>query len=327
MIKNSKSIQNLQMLKKNFHEIDLISPATPLTLEDNELIKLFLKSHSLRFNYFNEGCVSLIRYDDSFFSSIDVNKRFDNLISSAINPNSKILWCTKGGYGSADLLPLLASYPKHKIPKKTLIGFSDITSIATFMQKNWGWDIICAPMLNQIVKKKVSEISVKKILNLILTKNQILEYNLHLLKGQEIEICSEIVGGCLSVLSANIGTKYQINWHNKILFLEDEGEDGERLDRFLTQIAFMINENKQKPKAILLGNFLAENEFGKPKVKKIELAIKMFINKVNFQVPIYQDCNAILGHSYHQEPLGLGIKTTISKNNQIRQKINLNILS
>ena len=45
MIKNSKSIQNLQMLKKIFHEIDLISPATPTNLEDNELIKLFLKNH------------------------------------------------------------------------------------------------------------------------------------------------------------------------------------------------------------------------------------------------------------------------------------------
>lgn len=326
-MQNSKSIQNLQMLKKNFHEIDLISPATPPTFEDNKLIKLFLNKYSLRFNYFNEDCVSLIEHNDNFFSSIDVNKRFDNLISSATNPKSKILWCTKGGYGSADLLPLLANYPKHKIPKKTLIGFSDITSIATFMQKSWGWDIICAPMLNQIVKEKVSETSTQKILDLILSKNQILEYDINLLKGKESEINSEIVGGCLSVLSANIGTKYQINWHNKILFLEDEGEDGERLDRFLTQIAFMINENKQKPKAILLGNFLAENEFGKPKAKKIEIAIKMFINKVNFGVPIYQDSKAILGHSYYQEPLGLGIKTIISKNNQIRQKINLNILS
>lgn len=315
------------MSKKIFNEIDLISPATPLTFEDNKLIKIFLNNHSLKFNYFNEDCVSLIEYNDNFFSSIDVSKRFDNLISSATNPNSKILWCNRGGYGSADLLPFLANYPKERIPKKTLIGFSDITSIATFMQKNWGWDIICAPMLYQVVHQKVSNESVHKILNLILQKNQVLRYNLNLLKGHPTEIKSELVGGCLSVLSANIGTKYQINWHNKILFLEDEGEDGERLDRFLTQIAFMINENKPKPRAIILGNFLAKNDFGSPKSEKIELALKLFLKKINYPIPIYQDQKAILGHSYHQEPLGLGIKTLISKDNQIQQKINLNILS
>ncbi|MFM7702479.1 MAG: LD-carboxypeptidase [Alphaproteobacteria bacterium] len=315
------------MLKKNLKEIDLISPATPLSFEDNNLIKLFLNKYSLKYNFFHEDSVSLTKYNNNFFSTIEVEKRFCNLISSAENPNSRILWCTRGGYGSADLLPLLAKYPNHKIPKKTLVGFSDITSIATFMQKKWGWDIICAPMLYQIIKKKVSDDSIEKILNLILHKNQILEYNLALLKGKESVLLSELVGGCLSVLCSNIGTKYQINWHNKILFLEDEGEDGERLDRYLTQIAFMINENKQKPKAIILGNFLAGNEFGSPKSEKVEIAIKLFLKKILFDLPIYQEKNGILGHSFNQEPIGLGIKTKISLDNKIQQKINLNILS
>lgn len=315
------------MLKKNLNEIDLISPATPVNFEDNNLIKLFLVKHSLRFNFFHEDCVSLTKYNNNFFSSIDVGKRFDNLISSATNPNSEILWCTRGGYGSADLLPLLAKYPSQKIPKKTLIGFSDITSIATFMQNKWGWDIICAPMLYQIIKKKVSDDSIEKILNLILQKNQILEYDLTLLKGKEGDLLSELVGGCLSVLCGNVGTKYQVNWYNKILFLEDEGEDGERLDRYLTQIAFMINENSQKPKAIILGNFLEGNEFGNPKTEKIEIAIKLFLKKIIYDLPIYQEKKGILGHSFNQEPIGLGIKTKISLNNKILQKINLNILS
>jgi len=44
-------------------------------------------------------------------------------------------------------------------------------------------------------------------------------------------------------------------------------------------------------------------------------------------LPIYQEKNGILGHSYNQEPIGLGIKTKISLDNKIQQKINLNILS
>ena len=56
--------------------------------------------------------------------------------------------------------------PKPK-NKKILIGFSDIVSIATFVQQNWGWKVICAPMLSQILKNKVSAQSQQIIFDLI----------------------------------------------------------------------------------------------------------------------------------------------------------------
>lgn len=91
-------------------------------------------------------------------------------------------------------------------------------------------------------KNKVSAQSQQIIFDLIHKKITELNYDLKLLKGVASDVEAEIVGGCVSVLAGNYATKNQLNWRNKILFLEDEGEDGERLDRYFTQIAFMINE-------------------------------------------------------------------------------------
>jgi muramoyltetrapeptide carboxypeptidase len=46
----------------------------------------------------------------------------------------------------------------------------------------------------------------------------------------------EVIGGCLSVLVASIGTPYAPNFDGRILFLEDVGEKAYRVDRMLVQL-------------------------------------------------------------------------------------------
>ncbi len=45
-----------------------------------------------------------------------------------------------------------------------------------------------------------------------------------------------MIGGNLSVLTAMIGSAYLPSWQQKILFLEEVGEDIYRVDRMLTQL-------------------------------------------------------------------------------------------
>lgn len=305
--------------------IDIASIATPCTFEENDLIKKILVKNNFEVNFFNENKVSINEPQNNHFASIDAHQRFLNFQQASENTNSKIIWCNRGGYGSADILPFLYKMPKPK-NKKILIGFSDIVSIASFVQQNWGWKVICAPMLAQILKNKVSAQSQQIIFDLIHKKITELNYDLKLLKGVASDVEAEIVGGCVSVLAGNYATKNQLNWRNKILFLEDEGEDGERLDRYFTQIAFMINEKKSQPKAILLGNFLEENDFGNPQSQKINIAIQKFCDKIN-DITIWQEATNSLGHSFNQKPLILGIKSKILTRGKILQKINLSFFS
>jgi muramoyltetrapeptide carboxypeptidase len=62
-----------------------------------------------------------------------------------------------------------------------------------------------------------------------------------------------IIGGCLSIIAASIGTCYEIKTEGKILFIEDQGEPPYRLDRMLTHLR--LAGKLDSVGGILLGNF------------------------------------------------------------------------
>ena len=307
---------NLKALKLG-DVVDIISPATACTQDEIAKIKKFVKKIGLLPRVFLEEKLTLKKPVSHEFPSFAAKQRFQQLKNSIENSESKIIWCTRGGYGSADLLPFLQKMKKPK-NQKIFIGFSDLVSVTTFLQQEWNWQVICAPMLSQIVLNKVSKKSEKAILDLIFGKAKELKYKLEPLNNfTKTTINSEITGGCISVLAGNFGTKNQIDWKNKILFLEDEGEDGERLDRYFNQITTIIIEQKKSPQAILLGNFLEANPHGTPKAKNIKLAIEKFVERIyenNLKIPIFTEKSKCLGHSKNIMPLILGCKNTIKNN-------------
>jgi muramoyltetrapeptide carboxypeptidase len=304
------------MIKKG-DSVDIVSIGTPCTFEENQKIKNYLQKIGLNARFFLESETSITKAQDSEFATIPAKKRFEQL-KMAINSDSEIIWCSRGGYGSAEVLPFLQKMKKPK-KQKIFIGFSDISSINIFLMQKWNWQTITAPVLIQLALEKVSHSSDQATSNLIFGKTKELKYNLRLLSGKDKELNTEIIGGCISVLSGHFSTTNQIDWKDKILFLEDEGEDGERLDRYFYQIATIINESKIKPAAILLGNFLEANPHGSPKAKNIETAIKRFSQNLG-DIPLYQEKTSCLGHSRNMMPLILGKKSLI-KNGLLIQKV------
>jgi muramoyltetrapeptide carboxypeptidase len=304
------------MLKKN-QLIDVVSIASPCDSAQIVKIKNFLLKNCLKAQIFLEKETAVKSLPNHEFAIIDAEIRFQQL-KKAINSNSKIIWCARGGYGSAEILPFLQKMTKPKT-EKIFIGFSDIASINLFLMQNWNWQTITAPVLLQLVENKVSKKSQKAILDLIFGKTEELKYKLKNLSKKQLDLEAKITGGCVSVIAGNFATKNQINWHNKILFLEDEGEDGERLDRYFYQIATIIKESKKKPKAILLGNFLQANLHGTPRAKNILIAIEKLVKNLP-EIAIYQEIGGHLGHSFEMLPLILNKNCKI-KNNILTQKI------
>lgn len=309
----NQKIMNFTKLKKG-DVIDIISPGTACDLEEISQIKKLVKKIGFLPRIFLEKELTLKKSVKHEFPSFDAAKRFAQLKNAIENSESKIIWCARGGYGSADLITFLKSLKKPKNPK-IFIGFSDISSINLFLIQEWGWEVITAPMLIQLALKKVSIKSQKAILDLLLGKTKELKYELTALNTERKNLSKIVVGGCISVIAAHFATKNQINWEDKILFLEDEGEDGERLDRYFQQILTIIIESKKLPAAILLGNFLEANPHGTPKAKNIEMAIKRFVEKIaknKLEIAIFQEKLGNLGHSKNMMPLILGKKAEIN---------------
>lgn len=303
---------NLKFLKKN-DVVDVVFLGTAGTFDEVKKIKNFVKKIGLTPNIFLEKETTLKKSISHEFPSFKASHRFEQFKKS-VESDSKIIWCARGGYGSAELLPFLVKMKKPKIPK-IFIGFSDISSLNNFLLEEWGWKIVSAPMLAQIALNKVTEKSAKAIVDFIFGKKTELKYSLNLISSEKKSVNAIIVGGCVSVLAGQFGTKNQINWQDKILFLEDEGEDGERLDRYFYQIVQIISQQKKIPKAIVLGNFLEANPHGTPKGKNIEMAIKKFAEKLleaGLEIPLWQEKSKSLGHSRSMLPLVLGAEVKIS---------------
>jgi muramoyltetrapeptide carboxypeptidase len=305
------------MLKKN-DIVDIVSLGTPCSPKENEKIKNYLKKIGLTPRIFLEKETSIAKNQTSEFATIDAKKRFEQLKKS-IESDSKIIWCSRGGYGSAEILPFLMKMKK-PTKQKIFIGFSDISSLNIFLIQKWNWQVISGPMLIQLALEKVSKISEKALLDLLFGKVKELKYSLKNLNNCNAEVKTKTIGGCISVVSGHFGTKNQIDFKNKILFLEDEGEDGERLDRYFYQIVTIINETKSKPAAVVLGNFLEANPHGTPKAKNIEIAIGRFAEKLG-NIPLFEEKSKCLGHSKNMLPLLLGAETKITKSGVLLQKI------
>ena len=303
--------------------VDIISPGTASTISEIEKIKNFVKKIGLNPRIFLEEKFILKTPSSCELPAFSAELRFEQLRQAIENPESKIIWCARGGYGTGDLLPFLEKMPKPKKPK-IFIGFSDISSLNQLLIGKWNWQVVSAPVLLQIAVNSVSKKSEKAIIDFIFGKKSELKYSLKLLnekKSQPLETL--IVGGCVSVLAGHFGTKNQLDWNKKILFLEDEGEDGERLDRYFRQIVEISFEQKKFPAAIVLGNFLQANPHGTPQAKNIELAIEKFIQRwqeKNLSIPLFAEKSKCLGHSKNMMPLVLGHQTKITADNFLIQK-------
>src|SRR5690625_1438457 len=69
----------------------------------------------------------------------------------------------------------------------------------------------------------------------------------------EGEGAGRIVGGNLSLIVSTIGTPYEIDLENKILFIEDTGEKLYKIDSYINQLK---QSNKlKKLKGIVIGDF------------------------------------------------------------------------
>ncbi len=308
------------MLKKN-DVVDIVSLGTACTSDEIKKIKNYVKKIGLIPNIFLEKETTLKKSVTHEFPFFSAEARFEQLKKSIENPDSKIIWCSRGGYGSAEILPFLMKMKKPKT-QKIFIGFSDISALNIFLIQQWGWKVVSAPMLIQLALAKVSKKSEKAILDLVFGRTKELKYKLITLTRlttYDLRLTT-ITGGCLSVISSHFSTKNELDWNAKILFLEDEGEDGERLDRYFHQIATIITEQKKIPTAIILGNFLEANPHGTPKAKNIKIAIKKFSEKLP-EIPIFQEKTNCLGHSQNMLPLLLGTEAKIIANKFLIQKV------
>ncbi|CAN5428645.1 LD-carboxypeptidase [soil metagenome] len=275
--------------------VDIVAPAAKCHSDVLGKTTTLLESWGLR-SYIPEDIFG----DSILYANTDA-KRFSHLKYALLNDTSKAVWCLLGGYGSTKLLPMLNMLkpPSHS---KIFIGFSDITALHIFLQQQWGWATIHGPSGYQASLNKVAENSIHLLKNMLFHPDEVPVYNqiipLNSFAKNNVIINVMLTGGNLHLIQASLGTSWQINADNKIVFIEETNERAYRIDRALTHLSQAGIFDQAK--GILFGDFIDKGEpNGEFLVNKI---IKEFAQQIS--IPVMQISN--VGHGPINNPIFLG---------------------
>ena len=160
--------------------------------------------------------------------------RASELTSMFHDPSVHAIFCSRAGYGSGRLLPLL-DFPTLSLTPKIVLGFSDVTLLLNMFVQQAGLICFHGPVVAGEFADGLTPRSQAHLLRLLTTgfgeKSLALSTTLRAGVG---EGC--LIGGCLSVLVATLGTPFALDTDGAILFIEDIGEKPYRIDRMLTQL-------------------------------------------------------------------------------------------
>jgi muramoyltetrapeptide carboxypeptidase len=221
---------------------------------------------------------------DSIYERKDALAGSDQIRSMAFqklldDESIKAIIGARGGYGTVRMIDLLDFSHFSKNPK-WLCGFSDITVLHSHIQNNFTIQTLhsCMPVTMGLDAK--SDDSLKEAL---FGSSINYSFQIHTL-NRNADCEGTVIGGNLSVLCSILGSKSDMDWGNKILFIEDVGEYYYHIDRMMQGLD---RAGKFKNlKGILVGGMSDMNENAAPFVfnKNCYQIINEVVGTYNFPV-------------------------------------------
>lgn len=162
--------------------------------------------------------------------------RAAHLQEAFANPTIHGIVCVRGGYGSAQILPLLDAAAIAARPK-VFVGYSDITAVHAFLQQQCGFVSFHGPMLEGRFadRSRYDRDSFIRAVSVSEPMGALVPPGLEI--WREGEASGMLVGGTLTQLAASLGTPFAFAPPpGCVLFFDEVNERPYRLDRLLTQL-------------------------------------------------------------------------------------------
>ncbi|MBK9064056.1 MAG: LD-carboxypeptidase [Acidobacteria bacterium] len=160
--------------------------------------------------------------------------------SLLVDPGVKAIVFARGGYGVASALPCLDPAEAAAHPK-IHCGFSDVTVLSSWLLKA-GVPSFHGPMVAADLARGLDPLSASFFPSMLEGRGPKEIF----LEGEEGRggatgssvlvpgaATGRLVGGCLSLLAASVGTPWEFDYSNGLLFFEDIAEEAYRIDRML----------------------------------------------------------------------------------------------
>ncbi len=230
-------------------KVGLMAPARKVSQKEMAPALAVLKDWGLRVE---EG--SRLYNSHHQFSGTDEERAAD-LQQFFDDPEIRAVICARGGYGSMRLLEKIDLKGFLSAPK-WLVGYSDITAIHAFLQKEARAESIHATMpLN--FSNQQEGIALKSLHKALFFGDNCYTFGPHAF-NRPGEVEGELIGGNLSMLYAIQGTKYDFDYRNKILFIEDLDEYLYHIDRMM--MSLHLSGKLKQIKALIVGGMSEMND-------------------------------------------------------------------
>ncbi len=227
---------------------------------------------------------------------LTIKQKVNQLHNAFLKKDVDIILAQRGGYGCIKLLPYI-NFDIIKNSNKKFCGFSDLSVLLNIIYEKTNLITYHSPMLINFAD--TTNFTIKSFLNAINgfpIKNLFYNTTVKIFNHGKTE--GILKGGNLVTLSSLIGTPWEINTNNTILFLEEVDEQLYKIDRALTQL--VLAKKFDSINALILGNF---------KGVKIEDVYKILKQQIKIKFPVVY-CPHI-GHLKNKITLPIGAKVKL----------------
>ena len=221
----------------------------------------------------------------------------------ARDPEIKAIFCLRGGYGSMHLLRNI-DYEALRRNRPIIVGYSDITALHAAIFKKAGLVTFHGPMLSS---NHGQEESFDLLFDLLMKPAP--GFPVKNLDGTAFSVINEgpaeglILGGNLTLISTLMGTEYEFDLKDKILFIEDLDEAPYRLHRYMWQLK--LAGKLDEAAAVLIGDILPDEEYDDP-----EISLKVVLEALKeVGAPILYNVRA--GHAENPLTIPMGARVRI----------------
>jgi muramoyltetrapeptide carboxypeptidase len=172
---------------------------------------------------------------DGFFAG-STDKRINAFKAAIAESDSRAIFCTRGGYGANYLLDGLSVA---LASPKLFCGFSDITSLHIFLWQKFGWVTIHGPMVAAGLDRGAGAAEGydrESFLHAVSESKQGWALDL---KGETLVpgvAEGVLLGGCLNLVEATLGTPWELDTRGALLILEDRAMKPWHVDKALMHL-------------------------------------------------------------------------------------------
>lgn len=243
-------------------------------------------------------CPNTLKRYGTFSGTPD--QRYSDLEQAFLDPRTRAILCSRGGYGVVHILERLSKLDLRKDPK-WVVGYSDISALHGLMASQ-GIASIHAPMAKHVADHQGADSDSRAIFDILSGKGQRYEFEGHEF-NRPGKVSGTLYGGNLAVLAGLIGTPYDILRPDTIMFIEDVAEPIYKIERMMYSLR--LSGVLRRLKGLIVGKFTDYT----PDVDNstMEGMIQACVAPYDFPVIF----SAPVGHVDHNVPLLEGVRVTI----------------